>query len=54
MLESAFIAAMKTCTERVRHMEVRFVQVLDNITQHLFEVYCALALQTPYNEFKTT
>jgi hypothetical protein len=35
-------------------MGVGYVEIADSVTQHLFEVYCALALKTPYNEFKTT
>ena len=49
-----FMKALQECTERVKKMSVRFASINDPITQHLFEVYVALALETPYNEFKTS
>jgi hypothetical protein len=49
-----FLLAMQHCTMRVKSMGVGYVEIADSVTQHLFEVYCALALKTPYNEFKTT
>lgn len=54
MQSPEFSSVMRRCTGRVRKMYVSYVVVPDNITQHLFEVYCALALKTPYNEFKTS
>ncbi len=38
--------------ERVSEMMVRVVEVADPIEQTLFEVYAALALGTPFNEFE--
>ena len=38
--------------ECVREMMVRVVEVADPIEQTLFEVYAALTLETPFNEFE--
>ena len=39
--------------DRVSRMTIRVVQVDDPIEQTVFEVYAALALETPYNVFET-
>jgi hypothetical protein len=39
--------------ERVSKMQVRVIEIPDSITQTLFEVYAALELNTPYNEWGT-
>ena len=39
--------------ERVREMEVRVVEVEDCTIQAVFEIYSALVLQTPFNDFCT-
>ncbi len=39
--------------KRVAAMQVRVVEVNDAIEQTLFEVYAALALRTPHNDFET-
>ncbi len=39
--------------ERVKRMKIRVVEVADPIEQTVFEVYAALALGTPYNDFGT-
>ena len=39
--------------DRVRRMKIRVVEVTDPIEQTVFEVYAALALETPYNNFET-
>lgn len=49
----AFAAAFKAAKERVRHMDVRFVEESDQMRQALLEIYVALALGTPYNDFDT-
>jgi hypothetical protein len=33
-------------------MQVRVVEVIDPIEQTVFEVYAALVLRTPYNNFE--
>ena len=35
-------------------MQFRVVEVADAIEQAVFEVYAALKLETPYNNFKTS
>lgn len=39
--------------DKLRAMNVRYVEIEDDITQHLFEVYVHLALDTPHNSFAT-
>jgi len=39
--------------ERIRKMDLRFVEESDQTTQVLLEVYCAVALKAPYNDFNT-
>ena len=39
--------------ERVRAMEVKAVQIEDCTIQAIFEIYSALVLQTPFNDFCT-
>jgi len=38
---------------RVAEMKIRVMQIDDQVTQALFEIYAALALNTPYNDFST-
>jgi hypothetical protein len=38
---------------RVREMELRYVEVTDPLHQTLLEIYAAIVLQTPYNDFDT-
>ena len=40
--------------DRIRRMQLRFVQITDPIEQHLFELYAALELGTPLTEFETS
>ena len=47
--EEAFYEARR----RVREMKIRFIPIGDQIDQALFEIYAALALRTPYNDFGT-
>jgi predicted GIY-YIG superfamily endonuclease len=54
MKDQNFIDVMAKCTTRVKNMSVLHVEIEDDVTQHMFEVYCALALKTQYNEFKTS
>lgn len=44
---SAFAAAKA----RIRVMDFRWVEETDPVRQCLLEVYCAVALRTPYNDF---
>lgn len=46
-----FIPIFDKAKERVANMKIRHIEVSDPIEQHLFEVYAALCLETPYNDF---
>jgi hypothetical protein len=48
-----FIEAFASAKTRIRAMEIRFVEEADQIRQTLLEVYVAVLLETPYNDFKT-
>jgi hypothetical protein len=55
MLRSAgFNREFEAAKRRIRAMDVRFVRTDDPALQALLEIYAALELRTPYNEFKTT
>ena len=49
LFEQAFQAAL----QRVRRMAYRYVEETDQNRQALLEIYCAVALETPYNDFGT-
>ena len=51
MLDPAFVAAFSAAKARIAAMQVRFVEETDPVRQCLLEVYVALALGTPYNDF---
>jgi predicted GIY-YIG superfamily endonuclease len=48
-----FKKAFYEARRRVREMKIRFIPIDDQIDQALFEIYAALALGTPYNDFGT-
>lgn len=50
---SVFAAAFRDAKTRVRSMSVRFVEEADQLKQALLEIYVAVALNTPYNDFDT-
>lgn len=54
MTDPAFVLAFGDGVEWIRALEVRYVVIEDDILQHLFEVYAALAFKTRYNEFRTS
>jgi hypothetical protein len=35
-------------------MQISFVEEQDAVRQALLEIYCAIALETPYNDFSTS
>jgi hypothetical protein len=49
--DPAFRQAFSAEKERVRRMEVRFVEERDPLRQALLEMYVAIALQTSHNSF---
>jgi len=51
MLDAAFVAAFTNAKQRIGAMDVRFVEEIDPVRQCLLEVYAAVALGTPYNDF---
>lgn len=51
MTQSHFVEAFTSGKARIRAMHVRFVEEADPIKQMLLEVYVAVVLQTPYNDF---
>jgi hypothetical protein len=46
-----FRAAFDSAKARIRSMEFRFVEEADPIKQCLLDIYAAVVLQTPYNDF---
>jgi hypothetical protein len=53
MKDSVFAAAFKAAKVRVRGMDLRYVQEADPLRQALLEMYVAVVLKTPYNDFDT-
>ena len=53
MLDPQFAAAFREAKARIRAMEYRYVEETDQNLQALLEIYCAIALGTPYNDFGT-
>lgn len=52
-LDREFSNAFNSAKARVRNMDLRFVEEHDPLRQALLEIYVAVALQTPYNDFNT-
>ena len=48
-----FLASFAEAKTRIRTMEYRFVPEEDQVRQALLEAYCAIVLETPYNDFAT-
>jgi hypothetical protein len=46
-------AAFESAKERIRQMDYRYVEEANQYRQALLEIYCAVVLQTPYNDFGT-
>jgi len=51
--DASFRRAFSATKERVRAMDVRFVGETDQTTQALLEIYVAVVLSTPHNDFDT-
>ena len=49
----AFREAFDKAKERIRSMDVRFVEQVDPVKQMLLVIYISVALNTKYNEFQT-
>ena len=50
-VEPDFKAAFDAAKARVREMDFRYVEEPDPVRQCVLEIYCAVALETPYNDF---
>jgi len=48
-----FQVVFQSAKARIRQMSYRFVEESDQTRQALLEAYCAIVLQTPYNDFDT-
>ena len=48
-----FARAFLEAKARIRSMAVRYVEETDQLRQALLEIYAAVALETPYNDFDT-
>ena len=53
LLDPVFAQAFLAAKERIRKMEYRYVEEADQNRQALLEIYCAVVLATPYNDFGT-
>ncbi len=53
LTDPEFRAAFDAARERVRHMDVQFVEEADPIRQAILEVYAALETRAEYNDFDT-
>jgi len=53
MLIPEFAEAFTAAKARIREMEYRYVEETDQNRQALLEIYCAVVLATPYNDFGT-
>jgi predicted GIY-YIG superfamily endonuclease len=51
--DPAFAQAFLTAKARIRKMDLRFVEETDPFRQALLEIYAAVALETPHNDFET-
>lgn len=51
MEDEKFVAAFDASKARIRKMSLRFVEESDPVRQALLEIYVAVVLNTPYNDF---
>jgi hypothetical protein len=51
MENKIFVDAFSFAKERIRKMNLRFVEETDPVQQALLEIYVAVVLVTPYNDF---
>jgi hypothetical protein len=49
--DPVFSALFSEAKRRISRMHVRAIRVDDPVMQTLFEVYAAMVLKTPYNDF---
>lgn len=53
LADPVFRAAFERAKERIARMQIRFVEEPDAIRQALLEIYVAIVLRAPYNDFDT-
>jgi len=53
MTNPKFVREFNKAKDRIRKMDLRFVEESDQTRQALLEIYCAVALKAPYNDFNT-
>jgi hypothetical protein len=53
LLDPHFAQAFQRAKVRVRNMDLRYVEETDPLRQALLEIYAAVVLRTPYNDFET-
>jgi hypothetical protein len=53
LADEKFMNAFRQAQHRVRVMKFQAVEEFDQTRQTLLEVYCAITLKTPYNDFGT-
>lgn len=53
MRDPDFCAAFDVAKARIRKMDIRFIAEPDPIRQAVLEIYVAVVLETPYNDFDT-
>jgi len=49
----SFNDAFQRAKARIRTMDYRFIEETDQNRQALLEIYCAVVLRTPHNDFGT-
>lgn len=53
ILDPLFKTAFDDAKKKIRGLEVRFIEETEPTRQALLEIYAAIVLQTPYNNFDT-
>ena len=51
MEDEKFVSAFEAAKARIRKMNLRFVEEIDPVRQALLEIYVAVVLGTPFNDF---
>ncbi len=50
--DTEFYKIFKIAKDRVSKMNIKCIEIEDQVDQTLFEVYASIVLKTPYNDFK--
>ena len=53
LTDENFIAAFQGAKDRIRKMQIRFVEETETNRQALLEIYVTICLSAPYNDFDT-